>query len=313
MIATEQGSEAVSVRPFSAPLGAEISCGDVRKIGPEVGKALYTHLLQHLVLVFREQSLNPAELVQFAGYFGTPREASAVSGGRKAPPNPFITVISNVIENGLQVGALGDGEAVWHTDNSFRERPLAVSVLYALEVPARGGDTGFANMYAALDALPQNVRATIAGKAIKHDTSGVGYDTGAALVKSSRISGHVRDLPGITHPIIRTHPDTRHNALYLGRRHNAYIEGCSIDDSEERLDALWSHATEERFTWFHSWRAGDIVVWDNRCVMHMRRPFDPTATRIMHRTQCQGERPIHDEDSSAQPHPRSALTCASAQ
>ena len=164
---------------------------------------------------------------------------------RNVPDYPEILVISNVVENGMEIGSLGNAEAAWHTDMSYLETPPPGSLLYALEVPEAGGDTGFLNMYSALDHLPGDLRARIEGLAIKHDatTNSAGY-----LRAGTAPATDVRSSPGTCHPIIRHHGETGRPALYLGRRHLAYIPGLDLAESEALLDALWSHATQERFT-----------------------------------------------------------------
>ncbi len=296
-------SRGILVTPFERPLGAHVECGDVRALPETWNSQLVQALQNHLVLVFRDQHLDPGELLRFGARFGPLRLATRPPAGRIDPPNPYITIVSNVVENGRKLGGLGDGEVVWHTDNSFHEYPLSVSVLYGLEVPPGGGETGFINMYAAYDALPAALKSFVEGKTIKQDTSYVGYDTGEGLGGGHR-KADVRALPGVDHPIVRTHADTGHNCLYLGRRSNAYINGCTVEESERVLDELWNHTCDERFTWYQEWHQGDVLVWDNRCVMHRRKPFDPSTRRVMHRTVCQGERPYHSPTSAREPHPR---------
>jgi taurine dioxygenase len=198
---------------------------------------------------------------------------------------------------------LRDAEVVWHSDNSYREMPLSFSALYSLEVPPSGGDTGFANMYRAYETLDAGLRRRVEKLTIKHDMT---YNSAGDLREGFRPVSDVRDAPGPRHPIVRTHPETGYNALYLGRRPNAYIDGLDVQESEAILDALWAHATRPELTWHHQWRAGDILMWDNRCVMHHRDPFDAGSRRVMHRIQGKGDRPALRTDARPEPHPRSA-------
>jgi taurine dioxygenase len=193
---------------------------------------------------------------------------------------------------------------VWHSDNSYRDRPLAYSALYALEIPPKGGNTGFANMYLALQTLDPGLRKRIEGKTLKHDMT---YNSAGDLREGFRPVNDVRNAPGPSHPIIRTHAETGCNALYLGRRPNAYINGYSVAESEELLEALWAHATQDKFTWHHEWQVGDILIWDNRCVMHHRDPFDGGYRRVMHRIQCAGDVPAL-QAQGRNGHPRAAVT-----
>lgn len=287
---------------MSAPLGAEVRCGDVRALTDEGYSVLRQAALDHLVIVIRGQTLTDPELIEFGRHIGPLDVAPlAKTGKEQARSHPEIIVVSNVTENGVPIGVLRDAEVVWHSDNSYRETPLSYSALYALEVPPAGGETGFANMYLALETLPPALRAKIEGRTIKHDLT---YNSAGDLRAGFSPVDDVRKAPGPSHPIVRTHPDTGFNALYLGRRPNAYIDGLDVAESEALLDALWTHATQPAFQWHHVWRAGDILMWDNRCVMHHRNPFDGGSRRVMHRIQCAGERPSHARDARQDRHPR---------
>jgi len=295
---------AVDVVPVPGPLGAEVRCGDVRALSGEDFPLLYQAALDHLVIRIRGQTLSDPELIQFGRRIGQLDVAPLAKTGReKARAHPEIIVISNVMENGVPIGVLRDAEVVWHSDNSYRELPLAYSALYALEVPPAGGETGFANMYVALELLPPDLREAIEGRTIKHDMT---YNSAGDLREGFSPVDDVRKAPGPSHPIIRTHPETRCNALYLGRRPNAYINGLSVAESEALLNALWAHATQPAFQWHHEWRVGDILMWDNRCVMHHRNPFDGGHRRVMHRIQCAGDRPSYDRTARGGRHPRAA-------
>jgi taurine dioxygenase len=294
----------VEVVPQPAPLGAEVRCGDVRDLDDKAFRVVYQALLDHLVIRVRGQTLSDPELIAFGRRFGKLDFAPLAKTGReKTRSHPEIIVVSNVLEDGVPIGVLRDAEVVWHSDNSYRETPLSYSALYALEVPASGGDTGFANMYLALETLAPALRKRIAGRTLKHDMT---YNSAGDLREGFRPVSDVRQAPGPRHPIVRTHPETGCDALYLGRRPNAYIDGLEVEESEALLAALWQHATQSPFTWRHQWRAGDIVIWDNRCVMHHRDPFDAGARRIMHRVQCAGDRPFFDASAAKRAHPRAA-------
>ena len=143
-------------------------------------------------------------------------------------------------------------------------------------------------MHRALDELPETLHRRLEGLAIKHDatTNSAGY-----LRAGIAPAADLTRSPGACHPAIRRHPESGRPALYLGRRHLAYVPGLALAESETLLDQLWAHATQERFTWHHQWRAGDLLIWDNRAAMHRRDSFDAGARRIMHRTQIKGERP----------------------
>jgi taurine dioxygenase len=172
---------------------------------------------------------------------------------------------------------------------SYNPQPPCASALYALEVPATGGNTGFCNMYAAYEALPPGLREAVEGRFCRHDAS---RNSTGELRRGFADIGDASETIGADHPVVRTHPVTRRKALFLGRRRNAYIPGLRLGDSERLLDALWQEATRDEFTWYQEWQAGDLVLWDNRCVMHRRDAFDPATRRIMHRTQMRGDRPF---------------------
>jgi taurine dioxygenase len=300
----------VTVKPTGRMIGAEVRCGDVRSLSDDASRAVYRALLDHLVILIRGQTLTDPELIAFGRRFGELDFAPlARTGKEKARPHPEIIVVSNVLENGVPIGVLRDAEVVWHSDNSYRETPLSYSGLYALEIPPSGGETGYVNMYHALETLPRELRARIEGRTLKHDLT---YNSAGDLRAGFQPVTDVRAAPGPSHPIIRTHPETGYDALYLGRRPNAYINGLPVHESEQLLNALWVHATRPEFQWHHTWRAGDILIWDNRCAMHHRNLFDGGHRRIMHRIQCAGDRPVHQPSGRAGPHPRAAALAEAA-
>ena len=302
LIASSVGRDQIVIRPFPAVAGAEIECGNLATLGEDDREMIHDAWLEHLFLVFHGQNLSDDDLLDVSRIFGE-SEVAAV-----APKDGIfqqIAVISNVMEDGKPVGALGAGELLWHSDHSFNERPLGAAMLYALEIPDEGGDTLFSNMYLALDTLPTRLRQRIEGLTIKND----GSLNSAGIRRTDAVITDLRAYEGPSHPIMRTHPETGRNALYLGRRPNAYINNLSIEDSEALLNELWTHACQPRFAWRHKWNVGDLVVWDNRCLMHRRDSFDPKARRVMHRAQCSGDRPTyHPEASKRGPHPRGHQT-----
>ncbi len=294
----------MDVIPFNASIGAEVRCGDVRMLDDTSFKAVHHAFLDHLVLLIRGQTLNDDELVAFGHRFGEPTAAAPVHVGQKPRERPEIAIISNVIENGMAIGGLGDGEAVWHSDSSFNPVPPSLSILHSIELPPAGGDTGFANMYLALETMPDHLRKRIAGKTIKNDLR---YTSGGQLRPGYTGREDIRVAPGPSHPIMRRHEETGHHALYLGRRPYSYLNELSLEASEALLDEVWAHATKPEFTWHHQWKLGDVLIWDNRCAMHRRDAFDPKSRRIMHRTQCKGAPVVAttaDELAHLTPHAR---------
>jgi taurine dioxygenase len=189
---------------------------------------------------------------------------------------------------GDPIGALGAGEAVWHTDMSYIDLPPDASMLYSLEIPPAGGDTYFCGMQAVWSALPANLKKQVAGRRIKHDGT---YNSGGYLRQGVTPSDDPHQAAGAWHPAVCVHPVTSVPALYLGRRRNAYVEGLRPAESDALLDRLWSFLDAPEFRYAHQWRVGDLVLWDNRSTMHRRDPFDNAARRIMHRTQIKGKWP----------------------
>ena len=306
MVTSPQATRArsITVTPMNAAIGAQVECGDVKTLDADEFETVRCAFLDHLVLLIRGQSLSDAELLTFGRRFGELSAAAPVHIGQKPRQFPELAVISNVVENGVAIGGLGDGEAVWHSDSCFNEIPPSASILHSLEIPPAGGDTGFTNMYLALATLPAELRAAIKGKTIKHDLR---YTSGGQLRPGYTGKEDIRTTPGPSHAILRRHPETGCNALYLGRRPHAYVGGLPLDESETLLDALWAHAARPEASWHHQWRVGDILIWDNRCAMHRRDAFDPDSRRIMHRTQCKGT-PVIEGADNAPPHPRAHLS-----
>ena len=269
----------------NATVGAEVRGLDLARAGAkeitEVKQAWY----RHDVLVFRGQKLSDDHLLAFSKHFGTLDPPPNQGAGRKSPPGyPDIYVVSNVLDDyGEPIGALGDGEAAWHTDMSYLPHPPDASMLYSLEIPAHGGDTCFAGMKLALAAMPRPLLERIARLDIKHDGT---YDSGGNLRKGLAAADDPRTSAGAPHPIVIEHPVSGEPALYLGRRRNAYVMGLELAESERLLDELWSFV--ETAVYRHRWAIGDLVLWDNRTTMHRRDAFDPKARRVMHRTQIRG-------------------------
>jgi taurine dioxygenase len=268
-------------------LGAEIRGVDLRQLDDAAFAAIHRAWLDNLVLLFRGQQLSDSELIAFSRRFGELDLAPVQETGRRFVEGmPELYIVSNVFKNGEPIGSLGNGEAVWHTDMSYLPDPPMASMLYALETPPTGGNTGFVNMYAVYEALPADLKQRIAGLRVKHDGT---YNSGGYVRQGVTPTDDPRASPGVFHPLVCTHPETGRRMLYLGRRRNAYIEHFDLAQSEALLDTLWSYTDRADFAWQTVWQVGDLVLWDNRCTMHRRDPFDPAARRVMHRTQIKGQ------------------------
>jgi taurine dioxygenase len=275
--------------PTGAALGAEVKAGDLRAIDDAGFAAILAAWHEHSVLLFRDQALGDRDLIAFGRRFGDLDIAPVQENGRRFVPGmPEIYIVSNVKVDGEAIGSLGDGEAAWHTDMSYLPLPPKASMLYSIEIPPTGGNTSFCSMHAIYDALPAALKARLAGLKIKHDGT---YNSGGYLRQGVTPSDDPRASPGALHPLVCTHPANGRRMLYLGRRRNAYIAGLALTDSEALLDELWSYVDRGAFAWEHVWRAGDLVLWDNRSTMHRRDAFDPASRRIMHRTQVKGDAP----------------------
>ena len=277
----------MGIENLEAALGAVVHGIDVsRPLAADEVRTLEHVWRERLVVVLHGQKLSDPQLIAFSRQFG---ELDPPGPNPYGEPfireHPELNVISNVVENGKPIGNLGDGEAVWHADMTYVEVPPKAAVLYALEVPPSGGNTYFANMLAAYDALPADLKAAAQGRIAVHDAS---TNSAGMLRKGYKKVTDVREVEGARHPLVRTDPGTGRKALFLGRRPNSYVIGLSVPESEALLDALWAHATKPQFAMCHAWQVGDVLMWNNLCVLHRRDPFDARSRRVMHRSQIKG-------------------------
>ena len=246
---------------------------------------------ERLVLVFKKQNLDDHKLINFSKYFGElDPPGPNPYGVTFLPEFPEINVISNVKnEQGTPIGNLGDGEAVWHADMTYQKLPPKAGILYALEVPENQGNTHFANMALAYSELPNRLKEKINGKILIHDSA---HNSAGMLRKGYEEVENPSDTPGARHPIVIKDKNTNKKLLFLGRRPHAYIIGLELEESEDLLNEIWEHATQDKFTWTQQWEKGDLLMWKNLNVLHKRDAFDPNTRRVMHRTQIKGEMKI---------------------
>jgi taurine dioxygenase len=284
-----RNDSAVRVIPTGKPVGATIEGVDLANLSDAQFGAIFDAWMKHHVLRFRGQELTKEQLQAFSARFGElDRAPINIKGEPWIEGYPNIAVMSNIMQDGQPMGSLGYGEAVWHTDMSYIDVTPSAALLYSLEVTKEGGETGFVSMYDAYETLPEDLKKAIEGKQIKHDAS---HNSAGELRKGFQPVSDPREAPGALHPIVIRHPVTRRKALYLGRRPRGYIVGLSLEDSEALLNRLWAHATDESKSWWQKWNVGDLLMWDNRCVMHKRTAFDPNERRFMLRTQIKGAKP----------------------
>ena len=277
--------------PIGEMIAADIQDANLSQPLDDVSIAAITKAWnENLVLRFRNQHLSDADLIRFSSYFGElDPPGPNPYGVTFLPEFPEINVISNVKDDtGVPIGNLGDGEAVWHADMTYIDNPPEAGILYALEVPVGQGDTYFANMVAAYNDLPSDLRVAIEGKTLIHDAA---HNSTGMLRKGYEEITDIKLTPGARHPLAYEDQHGR-VSLFLGRRPHAYIVGMEESDSDSLLDALWAHATRPKYSWHNEWQKGDLVMSQNRMVMHRRDAFDPSTRRVMHRTQLKGKSPI---------------------
>jgi taurine dioxygenase len=287
MSAVAQSLVSVRVVPSNRALGADIEHIDLAQpLDQSQLAAINQAWKTHLVLRFRNQGhITVEQQIAFSRNFGLLDKRPIVSHGMSKEHDELpseITVISNVKIGGVPIGALGDGEAVWHADMTYNDLPPKGACLLGREIPPSGGNTHFANMFMAYDTLPDELKQRIASLSCVHDAS---RNSAGELRLGFADNTDPTQTVGAIHPLVCVHRETRRKALMLGRRRNAYIQGLELAESEALLDSLWAHATREHLTWTQVWSAGDLIMWDNSCTLHRRDAFDPAARRFMLRTQ----------------------------
>ncbi len=273
-------------------LGGEIAGLDIsKKLTDDQINFINESWNERLVLVFKKQNLDDPKLINFSKNFGELDPPGPNPYGITFLPEfPEINVISNVKnEQGTPIGNLGDGEAVWHADMTYLELPPKAGILYALEVPENQGNTHFANMTLAYSDLSDDIKKKIDGKILIHDSA---HNSAGMLRKGYSEVDNPTETPGARHPMVIKDQSTNKKLLFLGRRPHAYIVGLEIEESENLLDEIWKHATQEKYTWTQKWEKGDLLMWKNLNVLHKRDAFDPNTRRVMHRTQLKGEMAI---------------------
>ncbi len=258
--------------------GVEVSDIDLaRDHDPATVDALRWLWAEHGLLLFRDQTLEEKDIVDFSALFGALE--IHVREEYLAPDHPELLIVSNLKKNGEPIGILSDHEVGWHHDQIYRKHPAVGSLLYSVKIPPSGGNTGFCDLAAAYAALPDNRKASLEGLRAMHSYA----------YFNKRWSEPTNDqqtamTPDITHPLIRTHPISSKKAIYADPGMTAGIEGMPEDESAELLQGLYEWCLQPRFMYDHEWQLGDALMWDNASTMHRRGEFDPTAERLMKRT-----------------------------
>jgi taurine dioxygenase len=264
-------------------LGAAITGLDLRQpLSDATKRAVYDAFVRFHVICFRDQHLDPEQQIAFTEQFGTLERHMARNRG---PGNPLVHIVSNLGADGKPSGKVGS--TGWHSDKSFRAEPSLATILHAQIMPPKGGETCFANMIAAYDALPSAQKADLSGVRIVHS-----WEQSRARLGLQATPEEIADAPPLTHPLVRTIPETGEKALFMGE-HASHIGGRPMEEGRAVLDALTAHAVRERFVYRHKWRAGDMLMWDNRCLLHRANPnFDAARfPRVLHRTCLRGTAP----------------------
>lgn len=276
----------VTITPHESGLGADVSGVDLARVKPDEIEQIRRAWIDHQVLRFRGQKLDDDSMASFSEHFGELEKAPIGFKNRNyMTERPEVTVISNIKIDGEAIGGLGDGEASWHSDMTYIDMPPDASALYSLEIPAEGGDTWFMDMYQAYESLPPAMQQKLEGLTCKHDAT---RSSDGRVRSGFREDYNREELPGAVHPLVIRHPESGRKALYPGRRLNAHIMELSSEESDKLLDDLWAFLLKNGRTWSQEWQIGDLVMWDNRCVLHRRDAFDPNSRRLMHRTQMKG-------------------------
>ena len=292
-LASEEAGSGLSIRKLHPAIGAEVSNVDFSEpLSPEVAAEIHTAWMAHHVLVFPGQAITDEQHVAVTRHFGEPEIFHMDIIRSKFLKEIFR--VSNTDEDGNLVPQSNpiqqqlSSAKKWHTDSSYRPIPAMGSILHGVEVSRTGGVTCFTNMHAVYEALPPEWKVKVEGRKALHD-----FD------KLSRISGAPKQtaeerarVPAIWQPMVRSHPVTNRKSLYISPIYNDHIEGMEEAEGTAFIQELAEFAGQDRFVYRHQWETDDVLMWDNRCTMHIVTPHDPMERRVMHRTTIVGEGPV---------------------
>jgi taurine dioxygenase len=288
----DSARQSFAIHPFpGAPLGAEVIGLDLSLPLPTADLArLHRAHLDHHVLVFRDQHITPAQQVDFSRHFGALQ--IHVLRNFQLPGQPEVLVISNIQQDGKPVG-LGDAGHFWHSDLSYKETPSLGSMLHAQELPAEGGDTLFANQHAAWDALPDDLKREVEGLQAEHWYL-ARYDELRQRnpYRPQLTQAQIDEVKPVSHPVVRTHPETGRRALFVSEHFTTRILGVSEQRSRELLDLLFDYGTRAEHVYRHQWQPHDMVFWDNRSLMHLAAGCPDHLRRKLYRTTIEGDVPF---------------------
>ena len=279
----------VPVRRLSTVAGAAITDVDLAQpLTPALKDAIMDAFLEHHILVFRDQHLTADQQLALTRSFG--EIEGHVARLPDGTPLPLVHTVHNLDAQGRPTAAVdGNGNYSWHTDKSYHAEPSLLTMLHALELPADGGDTQFANTALGYAALPEATKREIADLRVEHSWEASRRNLGAPPITEEQ----KRERPPVVHPLVRTHPDTGVKTLYLGL-HTSHVVGMDRTEGRALLDRLLAHTTQPEFVYAHRWQRGDLVLWDNRCLLHraMRNYEMATQRRILQRTVVRGTVPV---------------------
>jgi len=267
----------ITVTPLSAHIGADVGGVDFgAPLTDEDFAIVLDAFHRHSVIRLRGTGATDTDVVEFSAWFG--RNKIHDLRDYLDERHPELMRISNIEENGKPIG-LKDSAVLWHSDMAYREDPNPISVLVAEEITSWGGGTRFASMRAAYDALPNPMKARLEGLQAVHSIRNYAYKPDEGMPPDMQDK-----YPEVRHPVVVAHPATGRPALYVSEGTTVRIDGMGEAESRETLDCLLEHAARPEFTWTQDWAAGDIVVWDNRVVVHQQTPYDPNERRLLKRT-----------------------------
>lgn len=267
----------ITVNPLSEHVGADIHGITLANgLTEDEFAAILTAFHRHGVIRLRNTGATDADVVAFSARFGQNKIHDLRS--YLDTSHPELMRISNIEKNGKPIG-LKDSAVLWHSDMAYREDPNPISVLVAEEITSWGGGTRFASMAAAYDALPQDMKTKLEGLQAVHSIRNYAYKPGEGMPVDMQ-----EKYPEVLHPVVVTHPATGRKALYVSEGTTMRIDGLGEAESREALDFLLAHAVRPEFIWTQDWQVGDIIVWDNRTVVHQQTPYDPNERRLLKRT-----------------------------